>query len=700
MNEADGKCVLLLDDEAAMTEMCRNFLSGFGYRAFEANDLGRARGLLRSESIQLVLCDLKLKDGESGLDLLQELLPRSPDVVVCVMTASQDMQLAIDCLRDGAFDFITKPFRLGDLRRSVERALRRRSKIIAEREEAEERMRALARFPEDNPNPVFRVDEEGAIRYSNEAGRTLLETWNLRRGERVHRSLVDLVAHRGTGTAAAAGRSSFAGDAMGKGECIPVEVAGGDRIFSFTATRIQGSSGFYLYGHDVTDWRRAERELLRLKNEATELSLRDQLTGLANRGFLESRFTDLSSRALADSCRLAFILLDLDNFKEINDVYGHETGDKVLVQAGRRLSQALGTEDILCRWGGDEIVILKTGCLDRDEVDRFCRALLTLGRDPLKAPGQTFPITLSIGYALFPDDGADLDGLMQRADQALYRAKEVGKDTCKGYHQLETKQVFRRSPELLVRFNRAVADDAIEVHYQPLIDAASGRVVAAEALARWTDSELGPIPPDHFIPEAEERGLIGRLGEGVLRKSLDALVRWREDGLELTLSVNLSRRQLLNDGFIGFLNDEVKRRGLPPSGLTLEVTERHSFFDTGIGRLRLDELVDCGYGLSLDDFGTGYSSLSEIASMPFGELKIAIGLTRQIVEDKGRKIVHAIALMGRGLGLTLVAEGVETEEEAAILREMGVHRLQGFLFARPMPVSDFINFAGGRRLTE
>ncbi len=702
MTEELRKQILLVDDEESLTKLCRDYLSSSGYRVFLADCLGRAREVLRTETIHLVLCDLTLKDGESGLDLLEEILPKTPNPAVCMMTARHDIRLAIDCLRDGAFDFITKPFSLVELKESVERALSRRNKMIAEREEAEGLIRALARFPEDNPNPVFRVDAKGKILYSNRAGQPLLKEWRIDVGDPLPAAFLCLLRDASFNSAAdkPAKDSESADDLPADDERYSgaFEVNSGDRIFSFSATRIVDSECFYLYGHDVTDWKKAEKELVRMKNEATDLSFRDQLTGMTNRSYLESRYKELSVKARKDRTGLAFLLLDLDNFKEVNDIYGHETGDRVLIQVGRRLGRLLGPNDILCRWGGDEIVILKSDVRSVAEVDDLCRDVLETGRNPLKTPGQTFPITLSIGYTLFPEDGSDLDALMQRADHALYRAKEMGKNTWKAYRQLEKKEIFRQSPNLLVRFNEAVNDGDIDVNYQPIVDAATGRSVAVEALARWTDPELGPIPPGNFIPEAEERGLIGRLGKVVLRKALDDLVRWRAGGVYVTLSVNLSRRQLLNREFITFVNAQMEERDLPSSALTLEITERHSFFDTAIGRTRLGELAEAGYGLSLDDFGTGYSSLSEMASMPFDELKIAINLTRQITDTRGRKIVHAISLMGRALGLSMVAEGVETKEQAHLLRMMGIPRLQGYLFARPMEAEAFFEFAQSREL--
>ncbi len=678
MSDVGRNRILVLDDQEALTGLCREFLSGHGHTVFEARHLAEARECLRRESIDLVLCDVGLKGGESGLELMSELLPRAPDVAVCLMTASHDLQLAIDCLRQGAFDFITKPFGMVALGRAVERALARRRTMIEEREKTDVLMRALARFPEDNPNPVFRVDDEGLLQYSNRAGDVLLREWRVALGERLPEALEELL--RPTETC------------REESNRVAVEVGVGNRVFSFTATPIQGAPGYYLYGHDVTEWRAAERELVRLKNEATELSMRDQLTGMANRALLQKRFGELTTRATRTGEQLAVVLLDLDHFKEINDVYGHEAGDKVLVRAALSLNEALQEDDVLCRWGGDEMVVLKSGLPNREKVDEFCRDLLNLGREAARSPSLGAPITLSAGFAVFPGDGEKLDTLLQKADQALYRAKEMGKDTWRGYDASEDGAVFRGNPGVLARFNRSVNDDGIEVHYQPLVEALTGRMVAVEALARWTDPELGLVAPSRFIPEAERRGLIGRLGECVVRKALDDLASWRNNGLEIGLSVNLSRRQLINRDFSAFLAGEMERRGLEPAVLTLEITECPSFFDTTAGRDRLEELASAGYGISLDDFGTGYSSLAEIATMHFGELKIAMELTRQVAEDKGRRIVQAIVMMGRAMHLTVVAEGVEDEREAEILRNMGVDRLQGFLFAHPMPAKEVVRF--------
>lgn len=437
---------------------------------------------------------------------------------------------------------------------------------------------------------------------------------------------------------------------------------------------------------------RAENELLVLKNQAEENALRDQLTGLPNRRLLTDRLGHETGRALRLRQKLALVIVDIDHFKQINDGYGHKVGDQVIVMVGHCLQEQLRRSDTVCRWGGDELVLLLTDIGDAAKVGLVCAKLMQAVKEQAIEAGITAPVSLSMGSAIFPDDATDPALLMQQADHALYLAKAQGRDRWQPFEGFSDKADAKTRADLFLQLKSAVAERRITAFYQPIVDAVTGEVVAAEALARWQDAQAGWIPPDVFIPLAEEQGLIIELGQQVLGQALDQLRQWRRSGFALTVAVNISKRQVLDAEFGPRLIEEVKGRELRPEWVTLEIIERESVVVHPLGRQRLKELSAAGFQLAVDDFGSGYSSFELVGAMAFDELKIHMGLIRGIGDPKGRRIVHAIVEMGKALGQRLVAEGVENEAAREILAQMGVQRIQGYLFSKPLPAEAFLGY--------
>jgi EAL domain-containing protein (putative c-di-GMP-specific phosphodiesterase class I) len=299
---------------------------------------------------------------------------------------------------------------------------------------------------------------------------------------------------------------------------------------------------------------------------------------------------------------------------------------------------------------------------------------------------------LSIGSAVFPDDAEDPTLLMQQADHALYVAKGDGRNCWRAFNGFPSGHDAKGKANMFIRLSSAVAEGKISVFYQPVISTSSRLVVGAEALARWQDGELGWVSPDVFIPLAEERGLIFPLGHLVLTQSLDQLAEWRKHGHEMSVSVNLSRRQVLDTGFREELLALVRQRDLRPEWVTLEITERQSVIDQALGRERLKELAAAGFQLSIDDFGSGYSSFDLVGESSFSELKINLALVRRSRNPRGRQVVEAIIAMGKTLGLRVVAEGVEDQLTQAMLTAMGAHKLQGYVFSKPVQAEEFLSF--------
>jgi len=439
--------------------------------------------------------------------------------------------------------------------------------------------------------------------------------------------------------------------------------------------------------------KQAEIELVTLKNQAEENALHDQLTGLPSRRLLAERLHQETARALSQGTRLALLVADIDNFKQINDGYGHEFGDRVIVAFGQCLRDHLRLTDTVCRWGGDQMALLLTDLKERAEVQAATEQLMRAVKQRGLEAAVMVPISFSLGSAIFPDDAWDPTLLMQQADQALQVAKAEGRDCWREFKGFPGGHCAKGQADLFNRLTAAVAEGRISTQYQPIIDSATQQVVGAEALARWLDERYGWVSPEMFIPLAEEKGLIFKLGHLVLRQALQQLAQWRQRGLELTVSINLSKRQLLDAQFLPSLVELVRQLNLEPAWVTLELTERQSVLSQPVGRLRLEELAACGFRLSMDDFGSGYSSFDLVGETTFSELKIHGGLIRRSQTYRSRRILQAIVEMGRTLDLGVVAEGVEDESTQAMLTALGVHKLQGYLFSKPLQAGAFLNFA-------
>jgi EAL domain-containing protein (putative c-di-GMP-specific phosphodiesterase class I) len=303
-----------------------------------------------------------------------------------------------------------------------------------------------------------------------------------------------------------------------------------------------------------------------------------------------------------------------------------------------------------------------------------------------------FPVTLSMGIALYPDDAELGVELLQQADAALYLAKSRGRDEVVLFSESREIKSMREKANLRSLFSQAVADGRMEAHYQPIVDCATGRIVGVEALARWYEDALGWVPPATFIPLAEEMGLISRLGRRVLELAARQMSIWKKHGLLMSLSVNVSIRQIFKDDFFKELSDLLAKAGLRPTDLILEVTESQALLGLSTEVERLKELSQSGFRLSIDDFGAGYSSLSTLHDLPVHELKIDMKFVHNLQTPKGRRIVQTIVELAHSLGLQTVAEGVEDEAQADILKTMGVTRLQGFRYGRPMSATEFSAF--------
>jgi diguanylate cyclase (GGDEF)-like protein len=429
-----------------------------------------------------------------------------------------------------------------------------------------------------------------------------------------------------------------------------------------------------------------------LRHEA----LHDALTGLPNRVYLQRRLAEaLDDVAAGRAPGAGVMILDLDEFKGVNDTLGHGQGDLLLVEVGARIAAAVGQAGAVARLGGDEFAVLLPGTADRDRVRDVGQRILRSLEQPVALDELEVGIGASIGIALSPEHAADPAALLKRADMAMYDAKVSAAGLRIYDADLDTNSPRRLA--LVGELRTALDTGAIEVHVQPKARLDSGAVTGAEALVRWTHPQLGVVRPDEFIPVAERSGLIGRLTAHVLDTSLRACAAWRAAGHDVGVAVNLSARSLLDADLVPQVARLLRRHRVPGSSLTLEVTEGSVMSDPSRAVALLHQLRGLGVRLSVDDFGTGYSSLSYLKRLPVHEVKIDrsfVSGLREGGEDVG--IVRAIIDLGRNLGLEVVAEGVEDEETWDLLRDMGCDLVQGWHLARAMPTDDVMAWLRAR----
>lgn len=445
-------------------------------------------------------------------------------------------------------------------------------------------------------------------------------------------------------------------------------------------------SGIHGVLRDITRTYLQERHI-------SHMAMHDALTNLPNRVLLEDRLQKAVQLAERTGHGVAVCFIDLDHFKDINDSYGHKTGDMLLVTLSRMLKDCLREGDTLARWGGDEFVVLLPELPDSDAVRPVVQKLMEVMRQTMTLENLTVSVTFSMGISVFPGDGHDVESLLAQADRAMFYAKSQGRNNFQMFGEMSHKGLGKKELYIQARLAQAIRDKSISVWFQPLVEAKLGsdgapRVAAVEALARWHDTDLGWISPGSFIPMAENLGLISELGQLVRALAFEQFRHWRDANPELHLAINVSKRQLFAGGFIDALLEDTVRHAIPPSAVVIEVTESVALMDVEFAEERLRHLAGAGFTLSIDDFGTGYASLSQLHELPFGELKIDISFVRRIGTPEGERMVQAIISMAQALRLRTVAEGVEDEATAAKLRGLGVDLLQGYHCGRPCPAED------------
>ena len=442
---------------------------------------------------------------------------------------------------------------------------------------------------------------------------------------------------------------------------------------------------------DISDRKQRDEQIYRM-------AYYDQLTNLPNRRRLEQLLTE---KGLPHNSEGALLFIDLDNFKLINDSAGHACGDELIANAARQLENAVGQSHILARVGGDEFIVILAGISQRAFIDTYAQRLINLFRSPFSCRGQHFFLSASIGIALFPQDGNTLEDLLKKADNALHRAKDDGRSHYRFFEQSMHDSLLQKlAMESRLR-SSLETKEAFQMHYQPQLDLKTGRIVGMEALMRWNCPEQGNISPLHFIPVAEETGLISELGDWGLQTACKFCRRLHDEGYtDLCVSVNVSVKQLAQDNYVESVAAALVKAGLQPAALNLEITESTliNAFESKVKKL--NALRAMGIRIALDDFGTGYSSLTYLQQLPIHTLKIDQSFVNRMgTEESTRMIIQSIISLAHRLGISVVAEGIETEEQRDLLQQFDCDIIQGYLVSHPLSSSRLTTWLTARQFS-
>ncbi|MFZ2406625.1 MAG: EAL domain-containing protein [Methylobacter sp.] len=698
--------VLIVDDIPANLGVAVEHLEACGYRVVIA--LEGEEGLQRAILVQpdIILLDVMLP-GQNGLEICRRLKAEAGtrDIPVIFMTALSEENNKLAGFEAGGVDYITKPLRIAEVLARVDTHLRLRKmqkqlevqnlqlqqyqqeleRQVAERTaELNAGTRQYRTLVENTPDTIARYDRNCRRLYANPK---MIEELGGEAGRILNRTPSEFPGGESVNRYEACIRQVFADALPADFECR-WQSAEGRQIVSYIRLTPEfdadgGVLSVLAVGRDIS-------EIDQYRRSIHQLAFYDALTNLPNRVLLAERMSQVINDASQHGYRFALMLLDLDRFKDVNDMLGHGKGDVLLRDAAERLQRNVRIGDMVARLGGDEFAVLLPQLGEGDDPAAMAGKIVKVLEQPFRIAGRELFISASVGIALYPGDSTDIEVLFRYADSAMYYAKKQGRNNFQFYaRELTARSGERIALETALR--HAQNNDELELYYQPQVDLASGSLIGAEALLRWNSPDGSMVTPDKFIPVAEDSGLIVGIGEWVLLTACKAAVQWNIDrSIPFKIAVNLSTRQFLQNDLLASVRSILQETQCKPEWLKLEITESLLLDDSSEILGVLNAFDAMGLALSIDDFGTGYSALSYLNRFPVSQIKIDQSFVRDIPGDQNKaELVKAMIFIAQALHLELVAEGVETREQAGYLNEHGCLAAQGYLFGKPMPYGEF-----------
>jgi diguanylate cyclase (GGDEF)-like protein/PAS domain S-box-containing protein len=698
--------ILVADDEATQRLLTGQALEQAGYEVLEATDGIEALQVYEQRRPDLILLDVRMPklDGFSVCARIRQMVDGG-EVPIVMITGLEDIASIEQSYLSGATDFITKPVIWAILSHRVRYLLRAADAIQALRQSEyrlvqAQRVAGLGNWDWDIARDqlcwsdeifhlfgiepkAFEPSFQSFLNFVHPDDRQLI---TIAIDEAINNKAPYVVEHR---------------IVRGDGSALTVEQQA-DVVFgeNDVPLRMIGTV------QDISERKRTERQI-------HQLAYYDSLTGLPNRDLFRERSERALRGAKRNRQKMALIFLDLDEFKYVNDTLGHDAGDELLCEIAGYLTQSIRASDILAkpqtegstdaslsRLGGDEFTIMLPDLEEVELAARVAGRVLEQLRRPMKIQGKEFFVTGSIGISVYPDDGDSVDILLKNADIAMYHAKQSGKNSFRFYAKhMDERVQLRLSME--GKLKRALEKEEFALHYQPKVEIETGKIIGVEALLRWNNPEMGQVSPAQFIPVAEETGLIVPIGEWLLYDACRRAQQWREDGLvPVDMAVNLSGHQFRSGGLVQLVGRVLEDTHLAAASLELELTEGMIMENVEDAVGILNQLKEMGLKLSVDDFGTGYSSMAYLKRFPLDILKIDRSFVQDITTDANdATIIRAIIALARGLSLTSIAEGVETEEQLQFLRRHGCDQIQGYLISRPIPHEQMAQLLAVEQLT-
>ncbi|MBM4181012.1 MAG: EAL domain-containing protein [Betaproteobacteria bacterium] len=690
--------LLIVEDEPRYLESTRLLVSQYVHAVDTAVSGAQAMALLNRRAYDLALVDLRLPDA-SGHDIMAYIRQHHPGCRVIVMSGDSQIDSAIQSLRLGAYDYLRKPCEPDELIKTMRNAVaklqleRDNARMLQQLEQSEQWHRLLVNT---SPDVIYTLDAQGAFTYVNDSiertlgyapaeligkdylvlvppGEVENARWRLnerRTGERATHNH-ELQLKRKEDLLSALSEHTSADHVV-----VELSAMGMYRAVDADHREFLGSYGV---ARDISERKEAEATI-------AFQAYHDLLTGLPNRALFKDRLGQAIVHAKRHGQTLATLFLDMDRFKVVNDTLGHLVGDGLLQAVAQRLRGSLREGDTLSRIGGDEFMLLLPHIRGRDNAAFIAEKILASLKQPFNVEGHEIFVGISIGIAVYPDDGDTIESLVKHADIAMYHAKDSGRNDYK-FFTSDLRNSFNGRLAVENEMRHALEKQQFEVFYQPQVAIADQRIRGMEALIRWNHPSRGMVPPNEFIPIAEDCGLITPINEWVLAAACRQASLWRDASLPpITMAVNLSARQIEHPQFVDKFTQCLRENGM--AGRGIEITESTLMRDMDGSIEKLRKLADLGVEISIDDFGTGYSSLSYLKKLPIHTLKIDRSFIHDLNGhlDNGSTIVAGITAMAKGLNLNVVAEGVETRAQLDYLSSLGCDAYQGFLFSRPVAV--------------